>query len=144
MVDDPLVEAVGRHRRCRCLQPQLAARDEPHQITLACAVRAVALIELVRRAFDLERDLSAMTAAAQRLHGPDSVARGHTVCATRRGAAKSAVLGARIVGSAAASARSARLARRLVRLLGGAQVTITTFIELAIVEILEIAQGLVG
>src|SRR3546814_4669122 len=94
MVDDPLVEAVGRHRRCRCLQPQLAARDEPHQITLACAVRAVALIELVRRAFDLERDLSAMTAAAQRLHGPDSVARGHTVCATRRGAAKSAVLGA--------------------------------------------------
>src|SRR3546814_9031997 len=98
MVDDPLVEAVGRHRRCRCLQPQLAARDEPHQITLACAVRAVALIELVRRAFDLERDLSAMTAAAQRLHGPDSVARGHTVCATRRGAAKSAVLGARIVG----------------------------------------------
>src|SRR3546814_12961250 len=76
-----------------------------------------------------------MTAAAQRLHGPDSVARGHTVCATRRGAAKSAVLGARIVGSAAAPARSARLARRLVRLLGSAQVTLTNFVEFALVEI---------
>src|SRR3546814_7500745 len=85
-----------------------------------------------------------MTGSAQRLHGPDSGARGHTVCATRRGAAKSAVLGARIVGSAAAPARSARLARRLVRLLGSAQVTLTNFVEFALVEIFEIEQGLVG
>src|SRR3546814_17868162 len=101
MVDDPLVEAVGRHRRCRCLQPQLAARDEPHQITLECAVRAVALIELVRRAFDLERDLSALTDAAQPLLGTDSLARGPTLCATRRGTAPRAVLAARLEGATA-------------------------------------------
>ena len=66
MVDDMLVEPIGGEVIDRQGQLHLAARDEPQQIALAAAMRAVALDRLAELALDLETHLAAM--AASRMH----------------------------------------------------------------------------
>jgi len=63
MVDDVLVELVGRHVLLGRLEVELVARDEPEQIALATAVRAVALLDFREIAFDFKRDATAVTAS---------------------------------------------------------------------------------
>ena len=55
VVDDVLVEPVGRERALRRGEPQLRARHEPQQVALAAAVRAVAFDDLADIALHLAR-----------------------------------------------------------------------------------------
>src|SRR5690606_4973530 len=67
VVLDPMrVERIRRELRLARLEPQVLARHEPQQVTLAAAMRAVAVHHLRELAFDLVRDLPAV--AASRVH----------------------------------------------------------------------------
>ena len=62
MLDDVLVESVG-HQAFLCReQRELWSWHEPKQITLATAMRAIALHGLFQGALDFEGNLPAMTA----------------------------------------------------------------------------------
>ena len=60
------IESVGRQVFPRREQTKLVARDDPVEIALLCADRAVALADAIGRTFDLVRDASAMASAAHR------------------------------------------------------------------------------
>ena len=62
MLDDVLVESVGGQTFLWSEQLELWTRYEPQQITLATAMRAIALHGLLQTALDFERYLAAVTA----------------------------------------------------------------------------------
>ena len=63
VLDDMLVEGVGRQVAFRCNEAQLLTRDKPQQVAFAAAMRAVTLRDLAKVTLDLEGDMTAMTAA---------------------------------------------------------------------------------
>ena len=62
MLDNVLVESVGDQTFLWSEQLELRALHEPQQITLATAMRAIALHGLLQPALDFERYLAAVTA----------------------------------------------------------------------------------
>src|SRR5690606_1067962 len=64
MMPDPMrVEGVRRELRLAGLEPHALPRHEPQQVSLAAAMRAVAVDDLGNLPFDVVRDLSAVTAS---------------------------------------------------------------------------------
>jgi hypothetical protein len=61
MIDDMLVESIGRKVFRRRLQSKLRARHEPKQIALPAAMGTIAFHYGIEVAFDSECDLPAMT-----------------------------------------------------------------------------------
>jgi hypothetical protein len=60
MVDGVLVESIGAVASFPGCEPKLLTRDEPQEIPLAAAVRAIALLDLRELSLDLERNVSAV------------------------------------------------------------------------------------
>ncbi len=63
MVDHVLVEMIRRKILLAALECHAAARNKPQQVTLAAAMRAIALADPFEIAFDFIGDLSTMTTA---------------------------------------------------------------------------------
>jgi hypothetical protein len=64
MLDDVLVESVGDQIFLWSEQIELRTWHEPQQITLAAAMRAIALHGLLQTALDFEGHLAAVTATS--------------------------------------------------------------------------------
>jgi len=62
VLDSVLVERVGADVRFRCEQAELVARHKPQERSFAGTHRAIACHRAIELAFDLERDLAAVTA----------------------------------------------------------------------------------
>jgi hypothetical protein len=63
VLDDLLVEGVGRQVAFRCGEPHLLPRDKPQQVAFAAAMRTITLRDLPKFTLDLEGDTPTMTAA---------------------------------------------------------------------------------